>query len=119
MPLKESVDFGGREPAFQRAIENVDQQEAPFLEFGEDFVARLPFRGDLEGLEELAGFAGKWSAFCIKIGALLGGHDGAEEDSLDVDGSIPGGPFEALQAASDMCGRGELPAAVTGEHVGV
>ncbi len=119
LPIEKAEHFGRRKAALQGALKHVDEQQTVLLEFAEDGVARLPFRGDLEGFEKQASFAGKLFAFGVEIGTLLGRHDCAEKQSLDVDRPVACGPFKALEPSSNMGGRGELPAAVTGEQVGI
>jgi len=118
MPVQEIDSLGGLGSRGDRTLEKVCQKKATFLEVGKDFLVGLPRRGNGQSGEKIAGKAGKRSLRRIeKLGIRLRGRSG-EEKGLDVYGTEPRGPFQALQAARDMLGRGELAAAVARQKCG-
>jgi hypothetical protein len=70
----------------------------------------------LQGVQEVGGFAFVIICRRIKKGSVGLWRNAAEEEGLDVDGAVSGGPFEALETAREMIGRGGLAAAVAGER---
>jgi hypothetical protein len=109
----EQIDsFSGPGARRYGTLEKIGEQDATFLEVGKDFSAGLPCRGDGESGEEIAGEAGERSCGRVeKLGVGIG-NGGGEQQSLDVDGAETRGPFEALQAASNVLGGSELAAAI-------
>jgi len=87
------------------------QNQASFLEIGEDFFGGLPCRGDAESREEISGLSREGFGGIEKVGVSFGSGSGKQE-GLDMDGAETRGPFEALQAARDVFGGGKLSATV-------
>jgi hypothetical protein len=112
MLIQEIDGFSRLGVRFYGTLEKIGEKEAPFLEVGEDFFIALPCRGDGESGEKIAGEAGERSFGRVeKLGVGVWGGS-RDEKSLDVDGAEARGPFEALQAAIYVLGRGQLAAAV-------
>jgi hypothetical protein len=92
--------------SFHRTFKGVGKVQATFLNFGENFVRRLPFMGDREGGENLArqtcemGFR--------RVEKLIVGFRGryCEEQRLHVNGPKTRSPLETLKAPGDVFGRG-------------
>jgi hypothetical protein len=103
---------------FDGAFEEGRQNQASFLEIGEDFFGGLPCRGDAESREENSGLSREAGFGGIeKVGVSFGSGSGKQE-GLDVDGAETRGPFEALQAASYVFGGGKLSATVARQKCG-
>jgi hypothetical protein len=118
MPVYEIDDFWGFGTWRYRTLEKIREEEAAFLEVGQDFLVGLPCRGDAKSGEEIAGEAGERSLRGVeKLGISIRSGCG-EQQSLNVDGTETRGPFQALQAAGDVLGRGELAAAVARQKCG-
>jgi len=96
---------------FDGAFEEGRQNQASFLEIGEDFFGGLPCRGDAESREEISGLSREGFGGIEKVGVSFGSGSGKQE-GLDVDGAETRGPFEALQAARDVFGGGKLATAI-------
>ena len=112
MAVQQINSFGGRDARQDGTLEKIGEEEAAFLEVGEDFFGRLPCRGDGEGGEEIACEAGARGPVLVeKLGVTMGGGSG-EQQGLDVDGAEARGRFEALQAARNVFGGGKLAAAI-------
>jgi hypothetical protein len=79
---------------------------------------RLPCCGNLDGLENGGGFALERFVWGIKEVGIVFRRDPGEEQRLDVERPIARGPGEALEAAGDVGGVGELAAAVAGKERG-
>ena len=110
--------FGGLGARFDRAFEEVGQEEATLLEVGKHFFRRFPCRGDAKSGEKNARGAGKVRVRGIqKVGVSFGSGRG-EQKGLDVNGAETRGPFEALQAARDVLDRGKLSAAIARQKCG-
>jgi hypothetical protein len=116
--LKEGLGFVGVSARFGRAFEEVGEDEAALLEFGKDFFGGSPCRGDAKSAEENAGWASKARVGGIQKVCVSFGSGSGEQEGLDVDGAETRGPFEALQAASDMLGGSELSAAIARQKCG-
>jgi hypothetical protein len=100
---------------FEGTFEDVGKQKAALLEFSEDGVAGLPFPGDLQGAEQTAGFSLKATFGGVQEASFRWWGDPAQEEGMDVDWTIAGGPFEPLEAAGEVFGRRGLATTVTGE----
>jgi len=114
--FEELLRGGRRGVGFQGAFQNMSEEQATLLELCENGVRGLPCPGDLQGVQEVGGFAFVIIVRRIKKGGISGGRNAAEEEGLDVDGAVAGGPFEALEATREVIGRGGLAAAVAGER---
>jgi hypothetical protein len=115
MPVQQIDGFSGPGARCYGALKKISEEEAAFLEVGEDFFVGLPCRGDGESGEEIAGKTREPSLGRVeKFGIRLGGGS-CEQQSLDMNGAETRGPFKALQAASDVLGGGELAATVAGQ----
>lgn len=79
----------------------------------------LPFRGDLEGLQNVSPFAGEGKIRRIEEVGVVLRSDGTEKERLDVERTIVGRPGEALETAGNVRRIGELAAAVAREDCGV
>lgn len=67
--------LGRGKTVLERTFEDVRQHESEFLKFRKHSLRRLPFRGDLDGIEDRAGFAPKCGAGSIeKISVEFGGN---------------------------------------------
>jgi len=103
---------------FDGAFEEGRQNQASFLEIGEDFFGGLPCRGDAESREESSGLSREAGFGGIeKVGVSFGSGSGKQE-GLDVDGAETRGPLEALQAASYVFGGGKLSATIARQKCG-
>lgn len=95
------------------------EQEAEFLEFGEDAFAGLPFRGELHSSENGAGLTIKRRSGGIEKSRVRMGGNAAKQKGLDVDWAKTGGPGETLEATGDVGRVSQLAATVTGEKYGI
>jgi len=110
--------FGGLGARCYGTLEKIGEEQAAFLEVGKGFFVGLPCRGDGESGEEIAGEAGEWRLGRVeKFGISIRGRSG-EQEGLDVNGAETRGPFEALEAAGDVVGRGKLAAAIARQKCG-
>jgi hypothetical protein len=104
--------FGGPGARRYGTLKKIGEEDATLLEVGQDFFVGLPSRGDRQSGEEIAGEACERILGRVeKLGVSIRGRRG-EQKRLDVNGAETGGPFEALQAARDVLGRGKLAAAI-------
>ena len=116
--FQKSVRFVVIRSRFDRTFKERGEDEAALLEVAKDFLGRLPFRRDAESRKENIGLTGEAGIGSVeKLGISFRGR-GSEEKCLDVDWAETGGPFKALQAASDVLGRSELAAAIAGQKCG-
>ena len=112
MAVQQIYGFGGPGAPWYGTLQEIGEEQATFLEIGKDFFGGLPFRGDGESGEEIAGEAGVRSRGRVeKLGVGIGNGSG-EQQGLDVDGAEARGRFEALQAARNVFGGGKLAAAI-------
>jgi hypothetical protein len=112
VPVQQIDSLGGLGSRCHGALEKIGQKKAALLEVGKDFFLGLRYRGDRESGEKIAGEAGERNfggieKFGIRLRCRSGEHQG-----LDMDGTAARGPFEALEAASDVLARGQLAAAI-------
>ena len=118
MPVQEIDGFCGPGARCYGTLQKIGEEQATFLEVGKDFLVGLPCRGDGEGREKIAGKAGERSLGRVeKLGVSVRGRI-HEEKSMDVDRAETSGPFEALESAGDVLGRGELAAAIARQKCG-
>lgn len=113
----EGVLVGVGEVFVEGAFEDVCEEQAEFLEFGEEGFRGLPFRGKPDGIEDYGGFAAELRAGRIEEVGVLGGCDAGEKKSLDVERAEARGASEAIEATGDVSRICELAAAVTGEKI--
>jgi len=107
--------FGAR---FDRAFEEVGENETSLLEVGEHFFGGLPRRGDAECSEKIGGLASECGVEGVqKVGVSIGSGSGKQQ-GLDVDRAETRGPFEPLQPAREVLGGGELAAAIARQECG-
>ena len=104
MPVQQIDGPGGPNVRRQWTLEKIGEEKTTFLEVREDLFFGLCGRGDGESGEEIAGKPAERAFGRIeKFGVSVWGRC-SEQEGLDVDGAKSSGPFEPLQAASDVLG---------------
>jgi hypothetical protein len=112
VPVKDIDGFGGFGVRCDGTFKQISEEEATLLDLSQDFLVGLSCRGNGQSGEKIAGETGEWSIGGIeKFGVCLWGGS-REQQGLNVNGAETRGPFETLQAASDVLGRSELAAAI-------
>jgi hypothetical protein len=110
--------FGGPGARRYGTLKKIGEEDATLLEVGQDFFVGLPSRGDRQSGQEITGEACERILGRVeKLGVSIRGRS-SDQQGLDVDRAETGGPFEALQTASDMVSGGELAAAVARQECG-
>jgi len=118
MVLKKYVGFVGPGARLDRAFEEVGENETPLLEVGKHFSGGLPCRGDAKRGEEKLGLTGKPRVGGIQKVWVCFWSGSVEKQGLDVNGAETRGPLQALKAAGDVLGGGELATAVARQKCG-